>query len=174
MSLLMLDFDGVLHFASVARINGGPVMLENGYRLFQWIQPLEDILREAPHVRIVLSTSWVAVLGFDRTKSYLPQSIQQRVIGATYHSGYAREHGITKRDWPTLSRFQQIMMYVARNPGQDWIALDDDDDGWPDQQRHYLVHADSELGLSNPVTVKQLRDALAASAPNITKKGTQT
>lgn len=166
MTALFIDFDGCLHHENVIRVNGHPFCKEPGRSLFEWVGFLEDVLHDAPHVRVVLSTSWVAILGFNRTKSYLPESIQTRVIGATFHSAYGNAYGITKREWPTLSRFQQIMMYVARNPGHDWVALDDDDEGWPDAQRHHLVHSDSERGLSNPKTVEQLRSALAKCAPH--------
>ncbi len=161
MSLVFLDFDGVCHHGNVVRVNGRPEILETGYRLFEWTQPLEDILSVSPDVRVVLSTSWVSIIGFDRTKSYLPERIRQRVIGATFHSAYAREFGITKRDWPGLTRYQQIALYLARNKVARWVALDDDDTGWPDAMRDYLIHCDPELGLSDPDTVEQLRKALA-------------
>lgn len=171
--ILFLDFDGVLHHENVVRIDGKPACKEPGRSLFEWVQPLEDILRDAPHVRVVLSTSWVAILSFNRTKSYLPDAIQKRVIGATYHSGYASEFGITKREWPTLHRFQQIQMYLARNQVHEWVALDDDDEGWPDDRRQHLVCTNSELGLSDPEAVEQLRKSLASFAPVAQEKGSQ-
>ena len=163
MNLVFLDFDGVCHFADVARINGEPEILEAGYRLFEWTQPLADILSDFQNVRIALSTSWVSILGFDRTKSYLPERIRQRVIGATFHSAYAREFGITKRDWSALTRYQQVALYLARNQVDRWVALDDDDEGWPDSMRDDLIYCNPELGLSEPDVVEQLRKALAQS-----------
>ncbi|MFA7282139.1 MAG: hypothetical protein WC100_18810 [Sterolibacterium sp.] len=48
MSLVFLDYDGVCHHGNVVRVNGRPEILEAGYRLFEWTQPLEDILTVSP------------------------------------------------------------------------------------------------------------------------------
>jgi hypothetical protein len=38
------------------------------------------------NVRLVLSSSWVEQLGYDRARSHLPPDLQLRVVGATYHT----------------------------------------------------------------------------------------
>ncbi|MDQ5877834.1 MAG: hypothetical protein QG638_566 [Pseudomonadota bacterium] len=71
--ILFLDFDGVLHSSEVYLIRRQPVLrAEEGMTLFQHAPLLVDALAERPDIRIVLSTSWVARLGFDRTKAFIP------------------------------------------------------------------------------------------------------
>lgn len=89
--LLYLDFDGVLHPSDVYRVPGvGPCLAgshaSRGHRLFEHAPLLAELLNPYPRVRIVLSTNWVFVLGYDRTKRHLPNDLRERVIGATYHS----------------------------------------------------------------------------------------
>lgn len=50
---------------------------------FQHAPLLIEALANRPDIKIVLSMSWVARLGFDRAKSYLPAELGERVIVAT-------------------------------------------------------------------------------------------
>lgn len=68
--ILFLDYDGVLHPDSAHLIRGSPVLRAEG-ELLMWMPILEDILEPYPDVSIVLSTSWVRVLGFSRARDYL-------------------------------------------------------------------------------------------------------
>ena len=86
--LLYLDYDGVLHHEDVrwhprrgVYLNAPPE-----FRLFQHAELLETLLAPHPDVSIVLSTSWVRVLGYSRSVKRLPPGLRERVIGATYHS----------------------------------------------------------------------------------------
>ncbi|WP_240189644.1 HAD domain-containing protein [Azonexus hydrophilus] len=83
--ILFLDFDGVLHPDAVYFVRGRPTLRAKG-ELFMWAGALVDLLTEHPDVRIVLSTSWVRALRFNRARSYLPAELRRCVIGATWHS----------------------------------------------------------------------------------------
>lgn len=83
--ILFLDFDGVLHPGEVYLRNGTPALDEQG-ELFMWAPILEEILADFPAVRVVLSTTWVVHLGFERARKRLPATLQRRVIGATWHT----------------------------------------------------------------------------------------
>jgi hypothetical protein len=41
-----------------------------------------------------------------------------------------------------------------------WIAIDDDDDGWPDNARNRLVLTNGDLGLSGQGVVQDLQEKL--------------
>lgn len=83
--VLFLDFDGVLYPDSVYRVHGRPVLSDDGV-LFMWAPLLADALASFPYVQIVLSASWVRESNFQRASSFLPETLLDRIIGATWHS----------------------------------------------------------------------------------------
>lgn len=151
---LFLDFDGVLHPDEVYRVGGKIELWMDGVSLFEWAPVLEDLLAPYPNLQIVLSTSWVRVLGYDEACSWLSEILRQRVVGATWH-----RHG--PRGWEYLSRFEQIHRNVARHGHGKWLAIDDNGDGWADEHRERLVLTDSQLGLGAVTAQDELREKLA-------------
>ncbi len=158
--ILFLDFDGVLHPNEVTHYQKRGIVLEcDGHTLFEHADTLVEILSPYPQVKIVLSTSWVAALGFDRAKSYLPENLKNRVIGATYHSALsAREW------WWSMTRYGQIARYVQRHHLLRWIAVDDNDEGWPEDQRNHLVCTNEWAGLGQPAVQLSLTEKLGVMA----------
>ena len=140
-----LDFDGVLHPDAAYHTKRG-IELRGEGELFMWSPILEKLLSECPQTQIVLSTSWVRQLDFKRAKKRLPEAVQARVIGATFHS--AVETGPDSVPWMERTRWQQIASYLSRNKVQDWIAIDDDAAGWPEDQQHRLLRCDPQTGLA--------------------------
>ena len=144
--ILYLDYDGVGHDEEVYRHpKRGIYIAKPGRRLFEWMPVLVDLLAPHPDVKIVLSTSWVRMLGFDRARSYLPPALQERVIGATFHNRHMR-----KDEFIHLPRGQQIAQDVFRRAPQSWFAIDDDHIGWPEWCRDNLIRTDGARGLSDP------------------------
>lgn len=157
-----LDYDGVGHADAVYRRPGqGVVLAASDHQLFDWMSVLEEALEPWPDVRIVLSTSWVRELGYSRARSYLSKSLQQRVVGATFHR---REHGPT-RDlralWAQSGRGHQIAVDVIRRRPLRWFAIDDADDEFMPQQLPWLVACRGDRGLSDPATKLALLTMLA-------------
>ena len=143
----MLDFDGVLHPSEVFRSPDG-MTIENGppgATLFMWSGVLEQVLRLFPGVRIVLSTSWVNVFGYEKAKASLPLGLQERVIGATYDHGL---DGNLDPGWTQRYRYEQIVRYANRNVLTNWLAIDDSLWGWPKDQLQRVVATHGERGLS--------------------------
>ena len=164
MTILFLDYDGVLRDAEVFIFGREPVLRSKNpkARLFDHAALLVEALAPRPDVRIVLSTTWVPRLGFDRAKSYLPKALQAKVIGATYHR---HAHG-RKADWLSYARFVQIESYVRRHQLNDWIAVDDDDQGWPVSMRQHLVFCQNpSLGIADIEVFSELKRALLKSDP---------
>lgn len=146
--ILFLDYDGVLHPDAVYRRLNGQIELRVRGELFMWAPLLEKIIEGHSELRIVLSTSWVRVLGFRRARGYLPAKLAERVIGATWHSAMGR-NSLDIIEWDHQTRFQQISAYLRRLPIPiPWLAIDDDSAGWPSEQADALIQTDPMLGVS--------------------------
>lgn len=158
MPVLFLDYDGVLHPDAVYRTRQGLVLMREGVSLFEWVRILEEALAPHPEMRIVLSTAWVRVLGFDEARGRLPEALQERVVGATWHSRMDRA------EWQALSRFGQVLRYVQRHRVAHWLAVDDDAQDWARECHGNLVHTHAEFGLSLASTRAELREKLARLA----------
>jgi len=144
--ILFLDFDGVLH------------PMREGVALFEYVPLLVDALAPHPDVHIVLSTSWVPVLGFDEAKARLRVELQPRIVGATYDPQY--ELAMPPGWWSSLTRYAQITHYVKLHSLTRWVAIDDDTRGWPAEHRYSLVRTSPLLGLAHPDAVPELADKL--------------
>lgn len=160
--VLFLDFDGVLHPDAVYRSKRDGIVLRANGSLFEWVDLLQPALIAAPRTQVVLSTSWVKALGFGKAKSYLAPWLQARVIGGTWHQRDAvnDEWG---NSWSAISRYEQIAAYVTRRAISHWVALDDNDEEWPDKARPNLVKTDSNLGLAERGKPDELLASLVAN-----------
>lgn len=169
--ILFLDFDGVLHPDAVYQPRNRPLELRAEGELMMYAGILEEILIEHPDVKIILSTSWVRLLGYSRTLGKTSPGLRARIAGATWHSGMAKPDGSPYRraedpfNW--FSRWQQIEWYVRRHELDEWIAVDDlyggeEIDQWPHHQRHRLVLTDGDKGLGCPLAQRDLRQKLEA------------
>lgn len=154
--ILFLDFDGVLH-PDAAYLHGKKPVLQAEGEFFMWAGPLIGVLACQPAVRIVLSTSWVRLLGFNRARSLLPAELRKRVIGATWHSQADRW------EWEQMTRYQQIRRYVNRNSVPNWFALDDDAENWGDVDRGRLILCDGDIGLGDLTVVSILHEKLISA-----------
>lgn len=65
-----------------------------GRTLFEWAPILEEELTPYPSVALVLSSTWCIRPGYAHTLKRLPESLQSRFIGGTYHK---RIHGARRR-----------------------------------------------------------------------------
>lgn len=172
--IVFLDYDGVLHPDAAYLVKGRPELRAAG-TLFMWARILEEALVPYPDAQIVLSTSWVRVLrSFSRVRAFLPVALQERVIGATWHSAMARHHEGSHRidvNWfSELSRYAQIARYISRAGlrAEHWIAIDDDSEGWPGELRDRLVKTDGELGLASATVQSELAKRLQWMAVQFT------
>lgn len=159
--ILFLDYDGCLHPDGVFISSGKPTSRTPGAQLFEHAELLSELLAPYPHLQIVLSTSWVRKLDFNRAKGYLPSLLQERVIGSTY------EFCTDICSWHELTKFDQILRYVCRNAIKSWLALDDDYHGWPEACEMHLICPDRHLGLGEPRTWEQLKTKLELLHQNV-------
>jgi len=159
---VFLDFDGVCHPDAVTHLPGEEVRLRTAFlpkdyescTLFCYTRHLTEVLASFPQVRLILSTSWVEEFGLDHAKSLLPPALQYLVIGATYNQESTPK-------WHYQTRYEQIWTHaVAHQFGNHWIAIDNDDTGWPDVHRDNLVLTDDHAGLGDPSILTRLRERL--------------
>ena len=156
--VLYLDFDGVLHHSQVAwSPQIGPYLAAPArYTLFQHADLLAQLLEPWPHVKIVLTTTWAYRYGLDYSVARLPPGLCSRVVGTIYAQGLKYPD-----DFARMPRGMQVAGDAAtRKPGR-WIALDDDDEGWPREHRHRLIKTHMYEGLNKPGVIKQLNAKLA-------------
>jgi hypothetical protein len=122
---------------------------------------LEEILLQCPHVRIVLSTSWVRELSFDRALKRLPAGLQVKVIGATWHKRMRKKDGFDP--FSRMTRFRQLQQHVNRHLVRNWLAIDDLHSGteeWIFGLEQRLVLTDGTKGLGCPSIQEDLKQKL--------------
>lgn len=125
-----------------------------GHELFEWSEPLIRVCTDFD-VEIVLRTSWTARLPLNQVLSLLPAELSSRVVGMTWPIATGRLDRTQN-----VSRYEVIREHVEWNALVNWVALDDNDDGWPHEERHHLVLCDPEFGLSRLLTELELRERL--------------
>ena len=106
-------------------------------------------------------------LGYSRARKALPESLRDRVVGATWHSAMGRSHfsgsRLASTWWDEATRYQQIAHYVERARLKNWVALDDNDEGWSEADADRLILTDSKQGVSSPHALSLLGEKLADS-----------
>ena len=141
--IIFCDFDGCLHAM------GRPV--------FEHADRLADLLREFPHVDIVLSTSWREIYPFEDLRRFLGADLAHRVIGKT--------PVITQKEPPYLPhvRHREILLWLQRHTREakrGYVILDDEQVLFP-KECPELILCDPRTGLDDRV-VGQLRARLAS------------
>lgn len=166
MPTLYLDFDGVLH-PNAAYIDEKGAHLRPPFEyheLFENAPILAEILAnigsKADALQIIISSTWVMEFGLDECIARLPNEIGKRVTGATWRPETLKSAGVThdidspeaRRAWRMLSRYDQISAHAGTFEIGDWIAIDDHDLRWPEEERSRLVHCDERDGISRKLT----------------------
>lgn len=157
--VLYLDFDGVLHHENVYwnRKRGAFIADEEaqrGHKLFEYAPLLEQALSNYPNLKIVLSTSWAVQYGCAKAAKRLPNGLRTRVVGSTYHSL------MHKAEFQSIPRGLQIESDARRRNAAGWVALDDDDTGWPQTCKDNLILTTGPLWLAAPGVIDLLHEKL--------------
>lgn len=153
-AVLFLGYDGCLHSTSVTHSGNKPVLHGEGSKLFEHATALVELLAPYPGVDIVLHTMWVQNYGAETAIRYLPQALQERVVGTT------NEFNDNTLKWEGLSQFDKIMRYVNGRSVGVWLALQHDDGGWPESFMTQLVWPHPEFGIGDRKTMNRLKDQL--------------
>ena len=154
--LLYLDYDGCLMNENV-RVgpDGVPFLAAPPrYRLFQHAQLLEELLTPFPAVRIILSTKWVQRVGEEEAARRLPEGLRARVVGTFVPPGASAAF------WH-MPKGLQVSEDVERRRPAAWLAIDDDQVGWPAWALPHVLFSDPYEGISPPELQEELRRRLA-------------
>lgn len=151
---MFLDFDGVLHPADVLwRERQWPALaehLQTTHMLFEHAGLLADLLQPHPQIRLVLSTAWVRLYGYEATASRLPKALQERLVGATF------DPDRDSTQFTSVARGYQVLADAKRRGLKKWVALDDDGRNWPRGHTRRLIATDPVLGLAAPAVIDAL------------------
>jgi len=149
MKTVFLDIDGVLHpdgTASVSTLDDGHGLLiaaENlfvtGAALFCWLPVLLELLRDTP-VTIVIHSSWRNQFELAQIVRHFPDSLQQRVRGATVGA----------------DRHSSILSFAAQHDVREYVVLDDQPQWFPLDWPPLIV-CDPEHGISAQDVQEQIR-----------------
>lgn len=138
-TILLIDFDGVLHKRP------RPHEVARHYaNVFEYLDPLAAALEAFPAARIVVSSSWRLTYSVDELRAFLGP-LGPRMVGTT---GPERE-----------TRYEEI---VEAAGDAAWLAIDDDDRGWPEGERWRLVLCNQWLALGEPGKLDELAEKLRA------------
>jgi hypothetical protein len=150
MTILFLDFDGVLH----------PDPCWKDEQHFRSLPVLEDILRDFAKIDIVVSSTWRHRRSLAHLQSLFSPDIAARVIDVTPNR--ADFPDIAESVGPTYLREIEIKAWLRHSnaPWRDWVALDDKAH-WFRPFCTHLVLCNPSIGLDNQVELK-LRSKLTA------------
>lgn len=146
--IIFLDFDGVLH-PEPCRLGGE----------FCHLPRFENVLRDLPAVRIVVSSSWRHTRNLATLKSYFSPDISSRIIGVTPSSKQL------DGDIPSYERQAEVEAWLRKNasPWDAFVVLDDRP--WLFSPFYApLVKCVRAIGLDDRAEY-QLRERLAHSVP---------
>lgn len=147
MTILFLDFDGVLHAADADDTN-----------LFVHKLALENLLHKHPHVDVVFSTSWRRMHKLPELRKFFSEDLQHRFIGVTPFL----KPGNTRLHLP-YRRANEILEWIKRHrqehPSREFVAVDDDATQFPDDCQWVLL-CNKWLGLGCAQTFAQLDERL--------------
>lgn len=139
---LFLDIDGVMH----------PVHTD---RLLCREEHLARVLRDFPHVEIVISSTWRETKTLSTIQSFFKTDLRNRIVGVT--------PVIEIRDAGDVQevRWREIQQYLSGtgNRHHRWVALDDAPELFPSDCAE-LVLCQSELGFAD-ATEAAIRKTLA-------------
>lgn len=152
--ILFLDFDGVLHpLWEPAPFNDW--QLKRTFGPHPWQGPffihapiLVELLRPyLDQIEIVISSTWGRKRDLDTLRGLLPPELAARVTDAVHNrlpplEDAHRGHDLTSR-WAEIAFYREL---ARPDIGDRWLAIDDDDLGWPDSERHHLAHCANDLG----------------------------
>ena len=162
--VLYLDLDGVVHHEQVLWHPHKGIYMSPyeapGRSLFEWVPILEAALDPYPSVALVLSSTWCIRPGYSATLKRLPPSLRSRFIGGTYHK---RVHGTDPWNlamFRGMPRGEQVLEDAMRRKPRQWLALDDDLEGWPEACRENLIACEGTTGLSDGEVQRELGEKL--------------
>jgi hypothetical protein len=138
--ILFLDFDGVLH--------SGPC---KDAQMFCHVPLFEEVMREFPTVRIVISSSWAKHYAWDELTSPFSEGIRNRVLGHTP----SHKSIILRPALKYALRAVEIAAWLIINGeiSESWNALDDRPN-WILLNETNLIRCETAMGFDEMARLK--------------------
>ncbi|QNN45474.1 hypothetical protein H9L17_09555 [Thermomonas brevis] len=166
---LFLDFDGVLHPLwepapyndwTLERIRG-PKAYAGPFFVHAPIL-VELLTGYLSHIDIVISSTWGRKRDLATLQGLLPPPLAARVTDAVHHrlpllGAIGQGKGFISR-WAEIAWYRE---HIRPSIGNRWVAIDDDDSGWPAHAAVHLAHCNRDLG--DPVSQRVVKEALACA-----------
>jgi len=166
MMLIYLGISGVLHPSwSFYEYVHGCEPSQDGHRKYQSVEKLAAVLEGWPTARIVLTSTQPWSKGLTPVLDQMGP-LARRVSGFTYEDLTTRVPSdklgrcISDMDYWRLHKSQIVRRHVAWANPTGWIAIDDEDIFWAEDELSHLVLTQGTLGLADPAAVDQLVTAL--------------
>lgn len=166
MMTIYLGISGVLHPSwSFYRYVHGREPDEDGHRKYQSVEDLDQVLSGWPSARIVLTSTQPWSKGLSPVLAQLGP-LARRVDGFTFEDLTTKipsdrlGRAISEMDYWRLHKSQIVRRHVEWLKPEGWIALDDEDINWAEDEMSHLVLTRGTLGLADPVAVDRLYTTL--------------
>lgn len=146
-TVLFLDIDGVLH--------PRPIITRPGQGVLTALDLLEGVLRQVPHVEVVISSSWRERYPFDELRDFFAPDVRERIVDVTPLPGDVADAPPKLRAHP---RQAECVAWLARHrpPGTPWLALDDAAEDFAPRCANLML-VDGSVGLTPAVASELLR-----------------
>ncbi|CAM8635706.1 HAD domain in Swiss Army Knife RNA repair proteins [Comamonadaceae bacterium] len=154
--LLYLDYEGCLHnrYCLFGFYDGTAFREPKGYKLFQYMDLLEELLLPYPQVKIILSTDWLHFFKKLDTIKALSPNLRLRVIGTVLHRGTNSK----KTEGKTIGQLAE--QDIKKRKPKDWLAIGDNTEGWSPLFAHKVILTHYELGISEPRAKRLIQERL--------------
>ncbi len=123
---IFLDIDGVLVKEDITPIEDIAV-LEADYGKFDppCLQKFENVIRQHPEIKIVISSAWRELFSLEEIKSRFSNDIAAKIIAVTPQAKFVKK----------FFRYQEILDYLNKNNAAEepWIAIDDFAEHFPSE-----------------------------------------
>lgn len=171
--LFFLDFDDTLHPTWEFHTRGDGREVATPYVGPPLVHaPLLDALLApyAERIEIVISSWWAFSRSLDTVRAMLPTGLAARVVDSIWLEEL-KGGGAPDYRSQFATRYACIDLWLRRRRPDymgSWLALDDDANSWPQDQRHHLVHAWGTLG--QPRVQAELVAALQRALPTTPRR----
>ena len=175
MRVLLLGISGVLHpSASIYELVHKVSPWSAGHAQYEAVPWLASSLSRWPDVEIVLTSTLPSIQGMPTVLSRLG-ALATRVVGTTFDAltknairtirtrdGGTKLLPFSVYDYARMSKSEIVLAYVDWLKPDAWVAVDDEDGGWPASVQHNLCVVDACSGLIAPVQQDRLLTVLSA------------
>lgn len=139
--VLFLDFDGVMH----------PEFCHES-KHFVHLNTFETVIRAAPHIELVISSTWRQKRSLDELKALFTADVVARIVGATPLYAQLEEVPDTLHGFEREAECRAWLHQHGR-AAQEWLALDDRSWNFRPFNPHVLL-VDGEVGLDADAAAK--------------------